>query len=126
MDDAERTPLAPFNIFFLLLAHTVGIGGAAVYLAAGRLSHVAWVLAVVWSALTIFSLSAGYHRLFSHRAYEAHPVLRFLLLALDSARNSCMAIFVHSLSDRSARPERLNRTEAEHAGTNRSIRRKNI
>ena len=85
MDDAERTPLAPFNIFFLLLAHTVGIGGAAVYLAAGRLSHVAWVLAVVWSALTIFSLSAGYHRLFSHRAYEAHPVLRAVLLLFGAA-----------------------------------------
>jgi stearoyl-CoA desaturase (delta-9 desaturase) len=85
MDDAERTPLAPFNIFFLGLAHVVGIGGTVAYLAAGRLSHVAWILAVVWSALTIFSLSAGYHRLFSHKAYEAHPALRALLLLFGAA-----------------------------------------
>jgi hypothetical protein len=46
---------------------------------------------------------------------------------VGSARNSCMAMFVHSLSViEAAGPERLTGTEAEHAGTNRSIRRKNI
>jgi stearoyl-CoA desaturase (delta-9 desaturase) len=43
------------------------------------------LLGLIWMALTIFSLSAGYHRLFSHRAYEAHPLLRGLLLAFGAA-----------------------------------------
>jgi stearoyl-CoA desaturase (delta-9 desaturase) len=86
MNDAERPPLAPFNIFFLALAHTAGIGGTTAYiLIAGRPSAAAVALAVLWSALTIFSLSAGYHRLFSHRAYEAHPVLRALVLLFGAA-----------------------------------------
>lgn len=85
MNDAERLPLAPFNIFFLLLAHTVGIGGSVAYFAMGGFSAAACGLAVAWSALTIFSLSAGYHRLFSHRAYEAHPVLRALVLLFGAA-----------------------------------------
>jgi stearoyl-CoA desaturase (Delta-9 desaturase) len=85
MHDNESAPLAPFNIFFLALAHTVGIGGTVYCLATGRVTVVAVVLAVIWSALTIFSLSAGYHRLFSHRAYEAHPVLRALLLLFGAA-----------------------------------------
>jgi stearoyl-CoA desaturase (delta-9 desaturase) len=38
----------------------------------------------VLTVATIFALSAGYNRLFSHHAYEAHPVLRFLLLALGA------------------------------------------
>jgi stearoyl-CoA desaturase (delta-9 desaturase) len=45
------------------------------------------------AGLTIFSISAGYHRLFSHRTYEAHPVLRFLLLAIGAGayQNSVLA-----------------------------------
>jgi stearoyl-CoA desaturase (Delta-9 desaturase) len=85
MDDNENTPLAPFNIFFLALAHVVGLGGTVVYVAMGRVSLVACLLAIIWSALTIFSLSAGYHRLFSHKAYEAHPVVRALLLLFGAA-----------------------------------------
>jgi stearoyl-CoA desaturase (Delta-9 desaturase) len=85
MEDTENTPLAPFNIFFLALAHVVGIGGTVVYAAMGRVSLVACVLAVVWSAFTIFSLSAGYHRLFSHRAYEANPLVRAFLLLFGAA-----------------------------------------
>jgi stearoyl-CoA desaturase (Delta-9 desaturase) len=84
-EDNERPPLAPFNIFFLGLAHFVGIAGTIVYAVLGRLTLMPFVLAAVWSALTIFSLSAGYHRLFSHKAYDAHPALRALLLFFGAA-----------------------------------------
>jgi stearoyl-CoA desaturase (delta-9 desaturase) len=42
------------------------------------------VLTVVWTFLTILGLSAGYHRLFSHRTYEAHPIFRAFLLAFGA------------------------------------------
>ncbi len=35
--------------------------------------------------LTGISITAGYHRLFAHRAYDAHPVLKFLFLIFGSA-----------------------------------------
>jgi stearoyl-CoA desaturase (delta-9 desaturase) len=77
-------PLSWPNIFFLSLVHVVGLGGTAVYLSLGGYSHAALVIALVGSALSIFSLSAGYHRLFAHRAYEAHPLLRAALLAIGA------------------------------------------
>ncbi|KAJ5661141.1 uncharacterized protein N7484_000513 [Penicillium longicatenatum] len=33
-----------------------------------------------------FSITAGYHRLWSHRSYRAHPVLRYFLAALGAAQ----------------------------------------
>jgi stearoyl-CoA desaturase (Delta-9 desaturase) len=43
--------------------------------------------------LSIFSISAGYHRLFSHRAYEAHPLFRLfcLLVGAGTFQNSAIA-----------------------------------
>jgi len=50
----------------------------------------------LWFLLLItfceMSITAGYHRLWSHKAYQAHPVLRFIF-ALGGAcalQNNCM------------------------------------
>lgn len=47
----------------------------------------AWELAVclVMYLAIGTGVTAGYHRLFSHRTYQAHPILRFLLLCLGAA-----------------------------------------
>lgn len=48
---------------------------------------IAWELVVclvMYFAIGM-GVTAGYHRLFSHRTYQAHPVLRFLLLCLGAA-----------------------------------------
>ena len=42
-------------------------------------------LGVGFYLLTGISITAGYHRLFAHRAYDAHPVLKFLFLIFGSA-----------------------------------------
>lgn len=82
---AERLPLSWLNISFLSAVHTLGIAGAVVYLLTHGGSLAALVLAVVWTGLTIFALSGGYHRLFSHRTYEAHPLVKLLLLCFGAA-----------------------------------------
>jgi stearoyl-CoA desaturase (Delta-9 desaturase) len=43
------------------------------------------VLAVILAAFTNLSITAGYHRLFAHRSYKAHPVLEFLYLAMGAS-----------------------------------------
>jgi stearoyl-CoA desaturase (delta-9 desaturase) len=93
--DAARRPL-PLdwkNLLLLVLVHVAALGGLAVYLPLHGLSLAALLIGVALTVVSIFAISAGYHRLFSHRAYEAHPVLRFLLLAFGAGtfQNSALA-----------------------------------
>src|SRR3954469_16655516 len=89
----KQLPLDWTNILLLALVHVAALGGMALYLPLHGLSLAALLLGAILTVLTIFSISAGYHRLFSHRAYEAHPVLRFILLALGAGafQNSALA-----------------------------------
>jgi stearoyl-CoA desaturase (delta-9 desaturase) len=94
---SRSTPTAPpidwRNVSLLTLVHGVALGGLAIYLPTHGLSAAAVIIGAVLAVLTSFSISAGYHRLFAHRAYEAHPVLRFLLLAFGAGafQNSALA-----------------------------------
>lgn len=51
---------------------------------------------ILWATLlgilTNLSITAGYHRLYSHRSYEAHPVLRLILLFIGAGawQSSCL------------------------------------
>jgi stearoyl-CoA desaturase (delta-9 desaturase) len=80
----KRLPLDWRNICLLTFVHVVALGGLAVYIPARGLPRPVMIAALVLTVSTIFAVSAGYHRLFSHRAYEAHRALRFLLLALGA------------------------------------------
>jgi stearoyl-CoA desaturase (Delta-9 desaturase) len=90
---SRALPLDWLNISLLTLVHVVALGGMAIYLPTHGLSLAAAVIGAVLTVLTIFSISAGYHRLFSHRAYQAHPVLRFFLLVFGAGafQNSALA-----------------------------------
>jgi stearoyl-CoA desaturase (delta-9 desaturase) len=81
------------NVVLLLVVHVAALGGMAVYVPVHGLTLSATIIGLVLTAISIFSISAGYHRLFSHRAYEAHPVLRFFLLAFGAGafQNSALA-----------------------------------
>jgi stearoyl-CoA desaturase (Delta-9 desaturase) len=93
MTDPRNLPLDWRNIGLLALVHVAALGGMALYVPLHGLSLAAVIIGAVLTVVTIFSISAGYHRLFSHRAYEAHPVLRFLLLAFGAGafQNSALA-----------------------------------
>jgi stearoyl-CoA desaturase (delta-9 desaturase) len=41
-------------------------------------------LSIFWYLFTGLGITAGYHRLFAHRAYEAHPIAQFLLMVMGT------------------------------------------
>lgn len=73
------------NFTFLAVIHAVGVVGTAVCAAAFGVPASALVTAIVLAGLSIFGISAGYHRLFSHRTYEAHPVFKVFLLLFGAS-----------------------------------------
>jgi stearoyl-CoA desaturase (delta-9 desaturase) len=91
--EAEPLPYDWRNIGLLVFVHTVALGGMAIYVPTHGLSRAALALGLGLTVATIFAISAGYHRLFSHRAYQAHPVLKFVLLALGAGafQNSALS-----------------------------------
>jgi stearoyl-CoA desaturase (Delta-9 desaturase) len=44
-----------------------------------------WVFTFFFYLLGGFGITAGYHRLFAHRAYTAHPILRYFLMFAGTA-----------------------------------------
>ena len=79
-----------------------------------------WQRAVYWSdlallgamyALTAFGLTAGFHRMLTHRSFQAHPVVKGILLVLGSMavagppiEFAATHIRHHALSDREGDP----------------------
>ena len=68
------------------------------------------LLAILY-ILTTFGIGVGYHRMLSHRSFQAHPVVKFILLALGSVAlqgNSlewaATHIKHHALADREGDP----------------------
>ena len=76
----------------MVALHVAAVVGL-VLLALGRVPWPTIALAVVLYAATGVSIAAGYHRLFSHRAYRASPPVRWFLLAFGAAafQNSALA-----------------------------------
>lgn len=80
------------NIVFLSLTPVVGVAGTAAY---------AWTQGVRWwepalffllFGLVSFSVTAGYHRCFAHKAFRSHPALEafFLFFGALALQNSAL------------------------------------
>jgi stearoyl-CoA desaturase (delta-9 desaturase) len=93
MSSPKQLPFDWRNIILLTVVHVASIGGMAIYLPLHGLTMATAVIGLALTGLTIFSISAGYHRLFSHRTYEAHPALKLFLLIIGagSFQNSAIA-----------------------------------
>lgn len=70
---------------FLILNPIISVAALVLYLVFSEsytLSQVLWItlFGVIFSFLTNLSITMGYHRLFSHKSYEAHPILQWALL----------------------------------------------
>jgi stearoyl-CoA desaturase (delta-9 desaturase) len=80
------------NIAFLSLTPIIGIVGTAAW--TWRHGFHLWmpILMMVMYALVGFSICAGYHRFFSHKTYEASPVLQvlFAFFGAMAAENSIL------------------------------------
>lgn len=44
-----------------------------------------WIFALLFAVATNLSITAGYHRLFAHRSYEAHPIVRFFAIVIGTS-----------------------------------------
>lgn len=61
---------------FVLVSHIAAIAGTILYSVYHGWTWTAGGIALAFLILTTFSISAGYHRLFTHGAYQAHGLLR--------------------------------------------------
>ncbi len=73
------------GIIFFIVLHVVGLVGTPLYLRRYGITTAEWILFWAYFSLTSLAITVGYHRLFSHVAYNASPVIRFLLLFFGAA-----------------------------------------
>lgn len=114
MKHEETSELCWTNISFLLAVHL--LAGVALWWAYAHFSWWTALLGVGWFVLCGMSITAGYHRLFAHRTYEAVPGLRLiaLLFGAASAQNSALHWannhrVHHSKVDKEGDPYNINR-----------------
>lgn len=74
---------------FLILNPIISVLMLVLYLvfsSAYTFSQLAWISAfgLVFAVLTNLSITMGYHRLFSHKSFEAHPLLEWILLFISA------------------------------------------
>ena len=79
------------NILFIVSAHAMALV-ALVYLIAVRCQWQTVLLGVLWFGFCGLSITGGYHRLFSHRAYKTGRALRlfYLLFGAAAVQNSAL------------------------------------
>lgn len=80
-----RPPLLMVQTLVFALTFLVALIGVPWYQYAVGFDSTAWIAFVVYAGLTGMSITAGYHRLWSHNAYKAHPILRFLFAIFGAA-----------------------------------------
>lgn len=77
--------LNKMNTIFLLSSPIIAIAGVALWLKVdGFNMNIIW-LSIAFYFLTGLGITAGYHRLFAHRAYKASALYRGLMLILGGA-----------------------------------------
>lgn len=81
--NSEAFEQAPINwVPAIVLLSTLFLAIAIVpwYLWTHGVGMGVWVAFAILMAWTGLSITAGYHRLWSHKSYEAHPVVKYILL----------------------------------------------
>ena len=73
------------NTIFLIATPRIGIVGTILLCSFGMVKWQTWVFFVIYVFLTALAITAGYHRLFAHKAYQAHPVVDFVMAMLGAA-----------------------------------------
>ena len=80
------------NIVFLSLTPVIGVAGTAAYAIAFGIRWWEPALFVVLFGLVSFSVTAGYHRCFAHKAYVCHPIVQafYLFFGAMALQNSAL------------------------------------
>lgn len=80
------------TIIFLIFAHLIGIVGCIYLYLTHQMHYQTWILAFAYYLMSCISISLGYHRYLSHRAYKTILPLKilFLLFAPAALANSAL------------------------------------
>ena len=81
----SKSSLNWVNLVFFILTPIAAVAGLIWRYQTGTIPWETWVLAIVMFYLTGFGITAGYHRLFSHKSYKASWPVRLTLLLWGSA-----------------------------------------
>jgi stearoyl-CoA desaturase (delta-9 desaturase) len=84
--------LSWLNTLFLLLTPPASITLVVLWIYFDGFSWDVVLLGILFYIFSGISITAGYHRLFSHRAYDAHPIVRafFLIFGAAAFQNSVL------------------------------------
>lgn len=84
------TPSSPKEIdwpvmLFLTILPVIAIVSGTLYLVFAGWIWPVMIFSFIFAAATNLSITAGYHRLFAHRSYEAHPLMKFIYVFIGSS-----------------------------------------
>lgn len=72
------------NTLFLIITPIVGVVGTVWLAVHGEMHSKTWILALIYTLATGLAITAGYHRLFSHRTYKTTWFFRIFWLLLGA------------------------------------------
>jgi len=70
---------------FLIITPIIAVVGTPLYIVNVGFQWPLFLFALVFAAATNLSITAGYHRLFSHKSYDAHPIAKALFLLIGAS-----------------------------------------
>lgn len=83
--DESKRQMIWINIAFFAVTTLIALIGAPLYVARFGLHPATACLSVFYMIAGGMSITAGYHRLYAHASYKAHPMVQFLLLFFGAA-----------------------------------------
>jgi stearoyl-CoA desaturase (Delta-9 desaturase) len=90
--DYSLKNIDPFNTSFLIILPILGVVVTYLHVKYEGFNPYLVLAAIVMYGLTIFSISGGYHRLFSHRAYKANSAMKLFYLIFGAASGESTAV----------------------------------
>ncbi|MBV9620448.1 MAG: acyl-CoA desaturase, partial [Gammaproteobacteria bacterium] len=93
MSDTPAAPLIWTNVLMFVLTALIALIGVPWYGLVHGFSAADWAVAVLFTGANGMAITAGYHRLWAHRSYDAHWSVRllYLLFGTMSLQNSAFA-----------------------------------
>lgn len=85
MSSVKNQKIRWASVIFLVSSALLGFVGAPLYAVAVGFSGFEWGLFIFYSAATMMAITAGYHRLYAHAAFKAHPVVHAVILFFGAA-----------------------------------------
>lgn len=92
-DPTRHRPLIWLNVLYIAVVPLVVVPASLWYMADHGITWLELAVATAMWWATGLSITAGYHRLFAHRGYKAHPVVRalFAIFGAMAGQNSVIA-----------------------------------